>query len=222
MGDGTGPAGTGMAAGPRPSLQSAGKSGLIARLPPMRDSDLEPYRFTNAFPYLLTRVGVRMGEVFAQELAEQGLTLHMYRVLAALWEKDEQSLGDLSQMVSSENSTLSRLVGTMKRMRLVTRHRLETDGRSVRIGLTPEGRVVTERLIPRAMHYESVAVQGFDGAEIADLKAKLVRVFNNLQEIAPEPAAEEAPVEKKARAPRSRQPLRSEPARRKAAKVRLG
>jgi len=40
------------------------------------------YRLTEAFPYLLNRVGVRMGELFSRRLESYGVTLHMYRVMA--------------------------------------------------------------------------------------------------------------------------------------------
>ncbi|MEN3385408.1 MAG: MarR family transcriptional regulator, organic hydroperoxide resistance regulator, partial [Hyphomicrobiales bacterium] len=45
------------------------------------------YRLSNSFPYLLNRVGVRMGELFSRRIAPFGVTLPMYRVMAALWEK---------------------------------------------------------------------------------------------------------------------------------------
>jgi hypothetical protein len=55
------------------------------------------YRLTDAFPYLITRVGVRMGELFSRRLESYGVTLPMYRVMAALWQRGNQRLGDLSE-----------------------------------------------------------------------------------------------------------------------------
>ena len=72
------------------------------------------YRLTNSFPYLLNRVGVQMGELFSRRIAGYGVTLPMYRVMAALWETGDQRLGDLATMTTIEISTLSRLVGEMK------------------------------------------------------------------------------------------------------------
>src|ERR1700738_1481423 len=69
------------------------------------------YRLTEAFPYLVTRVGVRMGELISRRLDRYGSTLPMYRVMAALWQRGGQRLGDLSEMTTVEISTLSRLVG---------------------------------------------------------------------------------------------------------------
>jgi DNA-binding MarR family transcriptional regulator len=98
------------------------------------------YRLTEAFPYLLNRVGVRMGELFTRRLAAADLTLPMYRVLAALWEKDDQRLGDLADVTSIELSTLSRMVGKLVGRGLVSRGRPENNGRTVRIGLTTRGK----------------------------------------------------------------------------------
>ena len=54
------------------------------------------YRLSNSFPYLLNRVGVRMGELFSRRIAPFGVTLPMYRVMAALWETGDQRLSDLA------------------------------------------------------------------------------------------------------------------------------
>ena len=81
------------------------------------------YRLTDAFPYLIARVGVRMAELFAKRLESFGVTLPMYRVMAALWQRGGQRLGDLSEMTSVEISTLSRLVGVMQRRGLLSRRR---------------------------------------------------------------------------------------------------
>ena len=135
------------------------------------------YRFTSAFPYLLNRVGVRMGDLFSRRLAEHGLTLPMYRIMAALWELGDGSLGDLSRVTSVELSTLSRQVGTLTRRRLVSRARAS---RAVRIALTPAGRALTEGLIPDAMHFETVALTDLSAEEVAALRHALAHVLDNL------------------------------------------
>ncbi len=176
---------------------------------------MSEYRFTNAFPYLLTRVGVRMGEVFAGELAEAGMTLHMYRVLAALWEKDDQRLVDLAEMVSSEVSSLSRLIGRMIKLDFVRRERLESDARTVHVSLTPTGRQTVERWIPRAMRYDEIATHGFSEDEVVLLKGMLTRVFGNLREHAPLAASEGKTMKEISRANvRTHQPLRTQRIRR--------
>jgi len=144
------------------------------------------YRLTSAFPYLLNRVGVRMGELFSRRIVGYGVTLPMYRVMAALWETPDQRLGDLSALTSIEVSTLSRLIGTMKRKGLVSRTRLKDNARTVAINLTAKGKTLVEELIPIAMHYEEVAVRSFSAKEIAELKTTLTNIYTNLDSLEPE------------------------------------
>ena len=139
------------------------------------------YRFSTSLPYLLAQLGVRMGELFSRELARDGLTLPMYRVLAALAEQvTPQRLGELAALTSVEASTLSRLLGNMQRMGLVTRGRPETNQRSLAVDLAPRGIELAARLIPRAAHYEAVATGDLSNQEAASLKAMLLRVDANL------------------------------------------
>jgi len=153
------------------------------------------YRLTNSLPYLLNRVGVQMGELFSRRIAGYGVTLPMYRVMAALWEIGDQRLGDLAAMTTIEISTLSRLVGEMKRRGLVTRTRLKDNGRTVAINLTPRGRTLVEGLIPIAMHFEEVAVRNFQSKNISDLKTVLEEIYESLKSI--EPEIEEANMARK-------------------------
>ena len=158
------------------------------------------YRLTNSFPYLLNRVGVQMGELFSRRIAGYGVTLPMYRVMAALWETSDQRLGDLAAMTTIEISTLSRLVGEMKRRGLVTRARLKDNGRTVAINLTPKGRTLVEELIPIAIHFEEVAVRDFPSKNISDLKTILAEIYESLKSL--EPEIEEANKARKAAKPK--------------------
>ena len=144
------------------------------------------YRLSNSFPYLLNRVGVRMGELFSRRIASFGVTLPMYRVLAALWEKEDQRLSDLAAVTTAEISTLSRLVGEMKRKGLVTRSRLEDNGRTVAINLTSKGRSLVEELMPIAVHFEDVAVSNYSDEEISRLKIVFREIYESLGSIEPE------------------------------------
>jgi MarR family transcriptional regulator, organic hydroperoxide resistance regulator len=169
------------------------------------------YRLSNSFPYLLNRVGVRMGELFSRRIAPFGVTLPMYRVMAALWENGDQRLSDLAAVTTAEISTLSRLIGEMKRKGLVTRSRLEDNGRTVAINLTSKGKSLVEELMPIAVHFEDVAVSSFSASEISRLKVVFREIYQSLGSIEPEIAAARDPVKSKRKisAPRPRQKSRS-------------
>jgi len=141
------------------------------------------YRLSNSFPYLLNRVGVRIGELFSQRLRAYSMTLPMYRVLASLWERPNQRLGDLSAMTKIEISTLSRLVGTLARKGLVSRRRLQGNARTVAINLTTKGRGLTEELIPIAIHFADVAVRNRTPEEVEFIKRALADAYECLNEL---------------------------------------
>jgi DNA-binding MarR family transcriptional regulator len=138
------------------------------------------YRLTEAFPYLINRVGVRMGVLFSSRIESYGVTLPMYRVLAALWQRGGQSLGSLSEMTSIEVSTLSRLVGVMQRKGLISKTRPDSNGRTVEIDLARPGRGLVEKLIPIAQRFEEVGLRGFAPDQVEILKNNLVAVYRNL------------------------------------------
>src|SRR5580698_9149105 len=83
-------------------------------------------------PYLVNRVGSIVAEQFGEEaLAPHGLSIAMWRVLAALASAGEQRQIDLADLTSIDSSTLSRLVTRLIRVGLVTRSRSATSNREV-------------------------------------------------------------------------------------------
>ncbi len=131
-------------------------------------------------PYLLNRAGARIATAFGEEMRPLGASLQVWRVLAALREKDGRRMGDLSDTTSIEVSTLTRLVDTMEKKGLVARRRDQEDARAVLLHVTPAGRRLTQRILPIAERYEEVALAGFNGAEADKLKGALRRLYANM------------------------------------------
>jgi len=132
-------------------------------------------------PYLLNRAGARLAAAFQAEVRPLGASLQIWRVLAALRERDRRRMGDLALTTAIEVSTLTRLVDTMERRGLVARRRAERgDGRTIIVRTTPEGRRLTARLVPVARRYETVALAGFAPADAEQLKDALRRLYANL------------------------------------------
>jgi DNA-binding MarR family transcriptional regulator len=141
-------------------------------------------QFSTSLPYLLARLGIRMGELFSRELGWEGLTLPMFRVLAVLTEAVEpQRLGELSALTSIETSTMSRLLTKMQRRGLITRERPENDQRSLSVATTKKGAELAARLIPRAAHYERAAMGNLSPKRAAELKAELTQIYGRLDEL---------------------------------------
>ena len=113
----------------------------------------------------------------------------MYRVMAALHEVPGQRLNDLADMTTVELSTLSRLIGTMEKMKLVSRSRLENNARTVAINLTNSGHRLLEQLVPIAQHFEQVAVANLSPTALKALKKNLTDIFVLLDSLEEELAA---------------------------------
>lgn len=131
-------------------------------------------------PYLLSRAGVSLAHNFSRELDAFGISLPMWRVMAALLDEGEQRLGDLARLTAIELSTLSRIAASMDAKGLVTRRRSGQDARAVLIALTADGRRTAETIVPRALDSESAAVAGMSDEEVRTLKHLLQRLYGNV------------------------------------------
>jgi DNA-binding MarR family transcriptional regulator len=154
----------------------------------MTDFDITAY-----LPYLVNRAAARIANAFTAAIREHGVTLQMWRVLAALHHADGQRVSDVAALTSIDVTTLSRVLDGMERRGLAQRRRSRNgDARVVRIHVTPKGRTITGKIIPLARRYETVALAGFSPAERETLKTMLRRVYRNIEALEVEPDAAEA------------------------------
>ena len=130
--------------------------------------------------FLLNRAGVAVGIAFSQELKAAGMTLSMWRVLAALHDTGNQNLSSLAVLISVEISTLSRQVTTLAGRGLVISQTSGNAWRAVDIGLTDAGRELVQRLLPTVARHEQAALDGFSPGQVLVFKENLERVYQNL------------------------------------------
>jgi DNA-binding MarR family transcriptional regulator len=139
----------------------------------------------NYLPYLINRVGFALVESFTGDaLTPNGLSIAMWRVLAALSNNGEQRQVerqvDLVTMTSIDASTMSRLVSRLVRIGLVTRSRSAKSNREVVVELSPKGRALVQRLIPIAKKLEQTASAGLPAKDLAVAKRALGQMYDNL------------------------------------------
>jgi len=172
----------------KPSHNGAA-AGMIGVAPHARSRRIEPPHIDDGthldlegyLPFLINRVGEALVDRFSKDaLATQGLSIGMWRVLAALSEKGVQRQIDLVTATSIEASTLSRLVTRLVRMRLVTRQRSQTSNREVLIQLTQQGARLLETLIPVAQSLHDDAIRGISRKQQALLVHLLRTMYLNV------------------------------------------
>ena len=133
-------------------------------------------------PYLTNRVGMIVAEQFGTDaLAEHGLSIAMWRVMAVLASRGSQRQIDLADLTSIEVSTLSRLVSRLIRKGLGTRTRSANSNREVAVKLSPKGQSLVNHLIPIALDFEAAAIAGLSAKDIAVLKHGLRRMYGNMK-----------------------------------------
>lgn len=147
-------------------------------------------------PYLINRIGAAFVARYERDLAPHGLSIAMWRVLAALSTNGTQRQIDVAGTTSIDVSTMSRLVTRLMRLGLVTRTRSDTNNREVNVELTEKGRALVNRLIPRARRLEGEAIAGLSGTDLAVTRQTLRRMYDNM---AGESADADEPQQKVAR-----------------------
>jgi DNA-binding MarR family transcriptional regulator len=148
-----------------------------------------PERLENHAPYLVTRVAALVREAVAPILAEFNITLPMWRVLAALAQDGEQTVGELLIATSLEQSTLSRTISALQQRGLVSKKSRRDDARSIVIALLARGRAFSERLTPYWDGQHRMLVAGVDPADLERFKAVLDQLYVNISAATNSPTA---------------------------------
>lgn len=138
----------------------------------------------NYLPYLLNRVGFAMVDSFtAEALKDNGLSIDMWRVLAALSNADELRQVDLSTRTSIDASTMSRIVSRLVHMGYVTRSRSKNSNREVIVALAPKGIAFIQRTIPIAHRLEATTAADLPAKDLAVVKRALRHFYDNLVKV---------------------------------------
>lgn len=116
----------------------------------------------------------RVTALYRPILAELDITYPQFVVLMALWERNMQSMSELSMHTTLGNSTLSPLVRLLEQKRLVGQSMPASDERKKLVSLTARGK----RLARKARHITDTA---FAASELSVRDAKtLIRICRSL------------------------------------------
>ncbi len=143
-----------------------------------------PYRITD-FPMHYFAAIQRQNQVnLARALRPFGLSVPTWRALAALHQKDNQTIGEIARLAVLDRSSLGRLLDDMARDGLVEREPLPDDRRALAIRLSASGRKKFEATLPVAeRHYRGV-LKGISPGEFDVLMRLLRRIKANTRMMA--------------------------------------
>jgi DNA-binding MarR family transcriptional regulator len=138
------------------------------------------FELNELLPYLVNRVASVTTQLFSRDIAQFGLTVPMWRVIAVLSEMGEQRLVDLSIMTSIDASTLSRLSEAMQTERLIAKVRSKHNRRELVLTIAPRGKKLAGLLAPVARRYETRLTDGLPASDLAVTRRVLKHMFEQL------------------------------------------
>lgn len=142
----------------------------------MADKNVED----RSIPFLMHQVVGRVESLVNKWAKPLGLKIEGVRVLFRLLGGDG-TVNELARLTGVELSTLSRLLGRMSAMGLITRERDPGDARSVIVSLTDKGRkTALEHQPVYFKDYEDVLFAGFTEEEAATFRRQLTQMLVNL------------------------------------------
>lgn len=122
-----------------------------------------------------------MNRLYKPFLAKLGLTYPQYISMVALWEQDNQTVGDLCDKLFLESSTLTPLLKRLEKMGLIDRKRDPNDERKVRISLTADGRDLKQQAqtIPDCI----ISATGLSKKAAINLQDQIFLLRENLKKV---------------------------------------
>lgn len=126
--------------------------------------------------YLLARSSSKASAAFHAQLAELGVPVTTWRVLASLYPAATVGISALAQSCMTKQSTMTRKIDRMEQDGLVLRQPSTSDRRRVRVHLTDRGRRLAKDLTDRAKAHEAHLLGATDPQEISALKATLTKL----------------------------------------------
>ena len=118
-------------------------------------------------------------------LATHGVSFGHWTFLRILWIRDGLTQKELSELAGVMEPTTFSAVKAMEAMGFIERRQMNGNRKNMHVFLTPAGRRLKNILVPMAEQVNDISVRGLSEQAVADLRATLLTMIENL-------AAEEA------------------------------
>jgi DNA-binding MarR family transcriptional regulator len=131
-------------------------------------------------------------------LTEHSVSLGQWTFLRVLWETDEITQRELSELAGVMEPTTFTAVTAMEKQGFVTRRKMRNNKKMVYVFLTRKGRLLKRKLVPLAEEVNKIAVENVSPQDITMMRRILIMMIENL-------ARDEARPNKRLRIPSTRE-----------------
>ncbi len=123
--------------------------------------------------YLLAQASSAASGEFHAYLAQEGMSVPEWRILASLYPNKQQRVGQLARQCLQKQPTLTRIVDRMEDDGFVARIYSKENRREVNVSLTEQGKQLATKFVARAQAHENSILAEYSDAEAKVLKDAL-------------------------------------------------
>ncbi|MGJ8528526.1 MarR family winged helix-turn-helix transcriptional regulator [Maritalea sp.] len=123
--------------------------------------------------YLLAQASAAASGEFHAYLAQEGMSVPKWRILASLYPDKQQRVGQLARQCMQKQPTLTRILDRMEEDGLVLRLHSKENRREVNISLTDIGKELANKFVKRAHAHENSVLAEYSETEARALKDAL-------------------------------------------------
>lgn len=116
------------------------------------------------------------GRAYKSILDELGVTYTQWITIVALWEENDQTVGQLGEKLFLESNTLTPILKKLEALGFLVRQRDPKDERQVIVSLTKAGRELREKGAQRTL----VAATGLAADEFRQVQKSVSKIRDNL------------------------------------------
>jgi MarR family transcriptional regulator for hemolysin len=138
------------------------------------------YDFENSVGYWVCMTSHAMRRTLSARLAEEGITLRQWEVLAWLACDGSASQAELAECLGIEPPTLAGILRRMERDGLLRRRSCTNDRRRNRLEATEKAEELWQRAVRICHEVREQAVSGFTSAELSLFKKLCTEIRDNL------------------------------------------
>ncbi|QHT63148.1 MarR family transcriptional regulator [Paenibacillus lycopersici] len=117
--------------------------------------------------------------LFNQEFSPYGITSEQWSLLKRLQEQEGISIKDLAHAAGKDQANVTRILDVLAKRGFVARSSNPRDKRSSLVYFTPEGKELTERLIPIDEQVHKDAVDELTPAELGAFARAIAQINRN-------------------------------------------
>jgi len=115
-------------------------------------------------------------------LMDHSVSFGFWGIFRVLWESDDITQRELSELVGLSEPTTYTALQAMERLGYITRKKLPGNMRKIYVSLTPQGRALKEELIPLAEELNAVATKDIPPRDLAVFRKTILAMQKNLDE----------------------------------------